>query len=69
MVTFTFFGSGQLHGTEDAVIPWSHSQELFEAAKEPRSLWILEGAIHTGLHNHAPDEWERRYVGPSRAAS
>jgi hypothetical protein len=53
---------------EDALIPFSHSQDLFDAAKEPRSLWLVEGAVHTGLHNKSPREWENRFVRHPRVA-
>lgn len=35
-----------LHGDRDEVIPVQHAQRLFEAAREPKSLWIVEGAAH-----------------------
>ncbi len=58
-----------MHGMEDSLIPYSHSQELYDAAKEPRSLWLVEGAVHTGLHNKSPREWENRFVGYSLVAN
>lgn len=35
-----------LHGDRDEVIPVQHAQRLFEAAREPKQLWIIEGAAH-----------------------
>lgn len=35
-----------LHGAADPVIPPSHSERLFEAAGEPRHVWIIPGAGH-----------------------
>ena len=35
-----------LHGKEDWVIDCSHSQELYEKAKEPKKLVIFEDAFH-----------------------
>jgi fermentation-respiration switch protein FrsA (DUF1100 family) len=38
-----------IHGMEDAVIPFSHGQRLYEAANQPKqSLWI-EGAGHNDV--------------------
>jgi uncharacterized protein len=37
-----------IHGTADAVIPLQHSQMLYEAAGDPKELWIFEGAAHCG---------------------
>lgn len=35
-----------LHGDRDEVIPVHHARQLFEAAREPKSLWIIDGAAH-----------------------
>jgi alpha-beta hydrolase superfamily lysophospholipase len=35
-----------LHGDADEVIPWQHSQRLFEAAKPPRQIHIVPRARH-----------------------
>jgi len=47
-----------LHGTADAVIPVEHTHRLFEAASQPKELWIFEGATHCG--GYFADR--RRYV-------
>ena len=36
-----------LHGTDDAVIPYSHSERLFARAAEPKRLVRIEGGAHT----------------------
>ena len=36
-----------LHGTADAVIPYSHSERLFAKAGEPKRLVKIEGGAHT----------------------
>lgn len=38
-----------LHGTEDRIIPVEHGKRLFEFAKSPKDLRILEGATHGNL--------------------
>jgi len=48
-----------IHGERDEVIPPSMSKELFQAAGEPKELWIVEGARHLGLGG---TEYERRIV-------
>lgn len=35
-----------VHGAEDPVIGLHHSQELFKAAQQPKTLWIVPGAGH-----------------------
>jgi alpha-beta hydrolase superfamily lysophospholipase len=37
-----------IHGSADTLIPISHAHELFAAAREPKELWIVEGAEHCG---------------------
>lgn len=38
-----------LHGTADQVIPVEHGRRLFQAAREPKRLEIVEGAGHSDL--------------------
>ena len=38
-----------MHGTEDETVDFSHGQRLFEAAKQPKDFWIVEGGKHTRL--------------------
>jgi len=52
-----------LHGTDDPVIPVEHSRQLYAAAGDPRELWILEGARHAALFDHAPAAFEQRVMG------
>ena len=41
-------------GLDDTIIPPSHSAELFVKAKEPKALWVVEGAEHVECtHNKA----------------
>jgi uncharacterized protein len=39
-----------IHGEADAVTPVSHARWLFEAADEPKELWILENTPHCGAY-------------------
>jgi fermentation-respiration switch protein FrsA (DUF1100 family) len=38
-----------VHGTDDRVVPFSHSEELFAAANEPKRFLRMEGVGHTML--------------------
>jgi pimeloyl-ACP methyl ester carboxylesterase len=38
-----------VHGTEDRIIPVEHGRRLFEYAKPPRQLVIVEGGSHSNL--------------------
>ncbi|MFO6419593.1 alpha/beta hydrolase [Hylemonella sp. W303a] len=35
-----------VHGDRDDVIPLHHARQLYEAAREPKTLWVIEGAAH-----------------------
>jgi hypothetical protein len=39
------------------------SERFFEAAREPKQIWLVPGADHTGGIEARPDEYERRVVG------
>jgi pimeloyl-ACP methyl ester carboxylesterase len=51
-----------LHGSEDPVIPVEHSRRPHAAAGDPAELWILEGARHAALFDHAPAAFEERVM-------
>ena len=54
-------GSADLHTT------LSETQRLYEAAAQPKTLWVVEGAAHVNLHAYAREEYERR-IGAFLAA-
>ena len=35
-----------IHGTEDSVVPYHHSVDLYNHAEEPKALWTVEGGRH-----------------------
>jgi alpha-beta hydrolase superfamily lysophospholipase len=39
-----------IHGTRDAVTPVAHAHHLYDAAGEPKEVWIAEGAHHCGAY-------------------
>jgi hypothetical protein len=36
-----------LHGTEDTVVLPHHSEMLYQKAREPKNIWLIQGAGHT----------------------
>jgi len=49
-----------LSGGEDRHTTVEETERLFDAAPEPKELWIVPGAAHIDLHRFAPEEYERR---------
>ena len=39
-----------IHSTDDQIIPYQHSIQLYEAAGDPKELWIVEGVPHCGAY-------------------
>jgi fermentation-respiration switch protein FrsA (DUF1100 family) len=50
-----------IHGTEDEIIPFRHAELLLAQAKEPKTLWRIEGGNHTAAFI-APDSPYRRQL-------
>lgn len=51
-----------IYGPLDPYIPASDTRRLFEAAGEPKELWIVPGAGHTEALTLCPAEFEQRVV-------
>ncbi|KEG09930.1 Alpha/beta hydrolase fold protein [Trypanosoma grayi] len=51
-----------MHGTADDLVSCRHSVQLYEAASEPKELYLSEGAFHCGLHNTHAEEYEARVL-------
>jgi alpha-beta hydrolase superfamily lysophospholipase len=49
-------------GTRDKVIPCRHARKIYEAARGPKELWIVQGAGHAAALGYAPEEYENRIV-------
>lgn len=47
-------------GTQDHHTTVKETQRLYEAAKEPKELWLMEGAAHVDLHAFSPLAYEKR---------
>ena len=44
-----------IHGTEDQRVTQEQVQQLVSAAREPKSLWLIEGATHDGIRTEVMD--------------
>jgi uncharacterized protein len=44
-----------MHGTKDDWIPFAHGQKLYEAAKEPKQFYAIEGAPHFPVLESDPE--------------
>jgi pimeloyl-ACP methyl ester carboxylesterase len=49
-------------GTRDRNIPPRHSESIFAAAKGPKQLWLVPGALHSTALGAAPAEFEQRVL-------
>ena len=47
-------------GEQDRHTTAAETRRIFDAAPEPKQLWIVAGAGHVDLHAHARSEYERR---------
>jgi hypothetical protein len=51
-----------IHGDSDFLITPTDSKILHAAARDPKQLWLVEGAGHTKAYKVAGAEYERRVV-------
>lgn len=51
-----------MHGKTDRIIPWEMSQRLYEAAAEPKTLWLIDNMDHMEAWEQMPEEAGRRFV-------
>jgi fermentation-respiration switch protein FrsA (DUF1100 family) len=49
-----------IHGDADTVVPVKMSRLLFDAAREPKELWIVPGAEHLGVKHTAGSVYETK---------
>jgi uncharacterized protein len=47
---------------EDRHTKLEETRQLFDAAREPKQLWVIEGAAHVDPHTVAKEEYERRVL-------
>jgi dipeptidyl aminopeptidase/acylaminoacyl peptidase len=51
-----------LGGDADPIVPESMTRQLFDAAHDPKRLWIVPGAMHGGYATTAPDLYRQHLV-------
>jgi esterase/lipase len=49
-----------INGADDDYSPTSDAQSLLSAAREPKQLWLIEGAGHVDLYAYAKSKYEER---------
>ncbi|MDO8444667.1 MAG: alpha/beta fold hydrolase [Deltaproteobacteria bacterium] len=49
-------------GGADEQMPSSDAMRLFSAAREPKEIWLIPGAVHGGTVYMAGDEYEKRVL-------
>ena len=52
-----------VHSKGDTVAPPDSGEELFNAANEPRYLWVEENAAHLAIYLDNPRRYQRRLIG------
>jgi fermentation-respiration switch protein FrsA (DUF1100 family) len=52
-----------IDGWEGAAIAMNSPYRLFDAAGEPKRLWVEEGVPHLGTYGDNPRKYERRVIG------
>jgi fermentation-respiration switch protein FrsA (DUF1100 family) len=52
-----------IHGADDAMTPVEQASRLYEAALEPKDLWITENTPHCGTYFVDREEYVRRVAG------
>jgi fermentation-respiration switch protein FrsA (DUF1100 family) len=50
-------------GSNDTKTWAEDTRRLYEAAKSPKELWMIEGAGHQDLYEVTPTEYEKRVLG------
>ncbi len=51
-----------IYGERDSYIPPEHPHELFEAAGEPKQMWVAPGSDHAVARLDYPEEYARRVL-------
>lgn len=49
-----------ISGSEDQHTTAAEAKRLFTAAREPKQIWLVDGAAHVDLHGFAPKAYEAR---------
>jgi len=51
-----------IHGSDDHLFRPYHAQRIYDAAQEPKTLWLIEGMGHQSPAHVAPDAYRERMV-------
>lgn len=51
-----------IHGSNDHLFPLYHAQKMYEAAREPKALWVIEGMGHQNPVKGREEEFRQRVV-------
>jgi uncharacterized protein len=51
-----------IHGSNDDLFPVNHAYKMYEAAQEPKEIWIIEGLKHDYPIKHK-EEYRKRVLG------
>ncbi len=51
-----------IHGDRDQAVPAVHARQLYEAALEPKELWLVPGAGHVGAYFADRDHYLQRIL-------
>jgi uncharacterized protein len=46
----------------DTTLPCRHARKIYAAARGPKALWVVPGALHTAGLGFAPEEFRRRVL-------
>lgn len=52
-----------IHGMEDTQISYENALALYEHARQPRDVWLVEGAGHCRSFNERPEQYLERVAG------
>ncbi len=52
-----------MQGSADTQVPPHDVEALYQRAREPKSIWIGEGAEHCGLRARYPDQYRQHIMG------
>ena len=52
-----------IDGWDGAAVAMNSPYRLFDAAGEPKQLWVEDGVPHLGTYGYNPAEYEKRVIG------
>lgn len=52
-----------IQSLDDGMIPPDSAQRIYNAAREPKQLWMEPNAIHLGMYSMYPEEYTEKVIG------